>query len=219
MGRPREHDAATGRVLLDAAEQLLAEGGPEAVSVRGVAEAVGTSTRAVYSVFGAKAGLISGLAARGYTILGDALRSLSPTDDPAADLVAVGLRGFRPFAVERPHLFRLTFERVPAGVVTDREVVRAAVDGYRELAATIERAQEAGVIDGRPVEDVAVAFHALCQGLAGVELSREPPPVGAGFWGPIHGRDAEPLWRGSLEALVAGLAPRPGDEAAAAPGG
>lgn len=207
MGRPKEHGAATGEVLLNAAEQLLAEGGPDAVTVRRVAQQVGTSTRAVYSVFGSKAGLLAGLASRGYTLLGDALRALEPTDDPAADLVAVGLHAFRPFAIERPHLFRLTFERVPADVLTDPTVVDAAVTSYKELVATIERAQAAGAIDRRPVAEVAFALHSLCQGLAGGELAREPPPVGANFWGPIHGLPAERLWRDALEALVAGLGP------------
>jgi hypothetical protein len=44
---------------------------------------------------------------------------------------------------------------------------------------------------------------------AGGGLSREPPPVGSGFWLPVHGIDGERLWRGALTALVAGLAPPP----------
>ena len=52
MGRPKEHDEATGVALLDAAERLVATGGVGALSVRAVAEAVGTTTRAIYSVFG-----------------------------------------------------------------------------------------------------------------------------------------------------------------------
>lgn len=207
MGRPREHGAATGEELLDAADTLLAAGGPDAVSVRKVAELVGTSTRAVYSVFGSKGGLLAGLAARGYTILEESLRALEVTDDPAADLVAIGVHGFRPFAIDQPHLFRLTFERVPAEVLADPAVVAAAVSGYKVLVAKIERAQAAGVVDQRPVAEIAFALHSLCQGMAGGELSREPPPVGSSFWGPAQGIDAVRLWRTGLEALVAGLAP------------
>lgn len=208
MGRPREHDAATGEELLDAADSLLAEGGPDAVSVRKVAEAVGVSTRAVYSVFGSKAGLLAGLAARGYGILDEGLRALEVTDDSAADLVAVGLRGFRSFAIDKPHLFRLTFERVPPEVLTDPAVVAAAVSGYTVLVHRIERAQAAGVVARRPVAEIAFALHSLCQGMAGGELAREPPPVGSSFWGPVRGIDAEHLWRTGIEALVAGFAPK-----------
>lgn len=208
MGRPREHDADTAWHLLDSAERLLAEEGPEGVSVRRVAEEAGTSTRAVYSLFESKSGLLAALAVGAYALLEDRLRAVPLTDDPAEDLIAMGLQGFRPFAVERPQLFRLAFERVPAGLPENPAVNKAARDAYQVLSATIERAQAAGVIDQRPTAEVAFAFHCLCQGMAGGELSREPPPVGSNFWGPVRGIDAEKLWRGSLEALVAGLAPR-----------
>jgi len=56
MGRPREHDEATRAALLEAAERIVADRGPTALSVRAVAEAAGTSTRAVYSLFGSKDG-------------------------------------------------------------------------------------------------------------------------------------------------------------------
>jgi AcrR family transcriptional regulator len=52
MGRPREHDQATAEALLDAAERTVQAAGLEGLSVRGVADDVGTTTRAVYSVFG-----------------------------------------------------------------------------------------------------------------------------------------------------------------------
>src|SRR5688572_3475652 len=117
MGRPREHDADTATALLDAAEELLAVGGPGAVTVRAVAEARGTTTRAVYSLFGGKSGLLEQLAGRGYDVLTGLVTALPASDDPAADLVAAGVDGFRVFAAERPHLFRLTFERVTGDIV------------------------------------------------------------------------------------------------------
>jgi AcrR family transcriptional regulator len=42
MGRPKEHDEETRQGLLKAAERLLAEGGPEALSIRRVSDAAGT---------------------------------------------------------------------------------------------------------------------------------------------------------------------------------
>ena len=212
MGRPREHDETTGEALLDAAEVLLAKGGPDVVSVRGVADAVGTSTRAVYTVFGSKAGLVQGLATRGYRLLTNYVAGLPTTDDPAADLVAVGLLGFRRFALERPQLFRLTFERVPAGITTNPTVGAAAMASYEALATSIRRAKAATVLGEWPDAEIAFVFHAVCQGLASSELSRQPPPVGAGFWRHARDLDADQLWRIALEALIAGLAQRPAAE-------
>lgn len=206
MGRPREHDETTRKALLDASELLLAAEGPDAVGVRSVAREAGVSTRAVYSLFGSKAGLLQELAARGYRLLADRVEGLPATDDPAADLITAGVEGFRHFALTRPGLFRLTFERIPAEVSSSvaNEASRAS---YEALVARIRRAQEAGVIDDRPEEEIAFAFHACCLGLATSELSREPPPVGSNFWQRVSGIEGEQLWRGALGALIAGFAP------------
>ena len=58
MGRPRIHDDETRQLLLRAAEAMVAHGGVEALSVRSLAAIVHTTTRAVYSVFGGKDGVI-----------------------------------------------------------------------------------------------------------------------------------------------------------------
>lgn len=207
MGRPKEHDEATGEALLDAAEAQLTEFGPDKLTIRGVAQATGISTRAIYSVFGSKAGLLNKLAERGYSMLADAVRRIDATDDPAADLVSAGLHAFRPFAINHPGLFRLTFERVPGGVIANAGVSRAAMNSFEALVEWIRRAQAAGRVNQQPVEEIAFMFHSLCQGLASCELSREPPPVGANFWSPVQNMSAGRLWQHGLEALVDGLGP------------
>ena len=68
MGRPKEHDEATRERLLEAAEQLSASKGWEFVTVRGVADQAGTSTRAVYALFDSKEGLEQAFA-RGLIVL------------------------------------------------------------------------------------------------------------------------------------------------------
>ena len=207
MGRPREHDAATAVALLDAAEELLAASGPGAVTVRAVAEARGTTTRAVYSLFGGKAGLLEQLAGRGYDVLTELVDSLSESDDPAADLVAAGVHGFRVFASERPHLFRLTFEHVTAETVQDSVGRRRAGASYVALVRWVARAQAGGVVDDRPEAAVAFEFHATCVGLAITALSRPLPPDGPGFWPDLQPWSDEDLWHAALTALVRGMAP------------
>ena len=91
VGRPKEHDAQTATALLEAAERAIEDQGIDSVSVRGVAADVGTSTRAVYSLFGSKEGLVAALAARAFDVLGTAVARLPRTDDPTADLVRAGL--------------------------------------------------------------------------------------------------------------------------------
>src|SRR5687768_9453403 len=122
MGRPREHDEETRAALLAAAERLVAEGGPAALSVRAVADAAGTTTRAVYSLFGSKDGLlVASLARNAFEFLFTELGKLEETDDPAADLVENGVLVFRRLVVDHPALYRIAFQRVVPGLEASPE--------------------------------------------------------------------------------------------------
>jgi AcrR family transcriptional regulator len=190
MGRPREHDERTAAALLAAAERAVQEDGVDALSVRGVAADVGTTTRAVYSVFGSKDGLVAALAARAFELLREELEALPVTDDPAADLVAAGLM-FRRFATGHPSLFALGFQRrLPSPAV--RQTAMEALD---VLQQRLQRLGDVGRLGGRTVAGATQQFNALCEGLAVVEL-RGPHPMGGG----------EEMWRQAFAALVAGFA-------------
>ena len=61
MPRPKTHDDALRRRLLERAGELLSTEGPAAVSLRKIATDVNTSTTAVYSLFGGKPALLEAL--------------------------------------------------------------------------------------------------------------------------------------------------------------
>jgi AcrR family transcriptional regulator len=207
MGRRREHGEETRTALLEAAERTLATAGPAAVSARGLAEATGTTTRAVYSVFGSMELLLQELCRRGYLALMEEVGAVPETDDPAADLVRVGL-AFRRFAVAEPHLFRLAFERVTPNLSSESTVAAAAVDSYRQLLGRVRPVLEPQGASKPATMLAAMQFHGLCQGLATVELQAQSPPVGSGFWPlrePIAG---EAFWTQALEDFVRGLRSR-----------
>jgi AcrR family transcriptional regulator len=200
MGRPRQHDERTACSLLDAAERIIEREGMGALSVRRAAAAVGTTTRAVYSLFGAKEGLVVALGTRAFTLLSEAMDALPLTDDPAHDLVEAGAVVFRRFTLGHPALFAIGF--LHTGVLPDvaRAFRRAQEDALARLAARIGRLAEAGELGGRPVEDAIVEFHALCEGLAALELR-----------GLLCTDDGEGRWRSALGALVAGWGATVGD--------
>ena len=54
MARPRVHDDALPPRLLEVASELVAERGEDALTVRAAATAAGTSTSAVYALFGSR---------------------------------------------------------------------------------------------------------------------------------------------------------------------
>ncbi|HLZ72692.1 MAG TPA: TetR/AcrR family transcriptional regulator [Dehalococcoidia bacterium] len=193
MGRPKEHDDCTALALLDAAERLVVANGIEALSVRRVAGAVGTTTRAVYSVFGSKDGLVIALGARAFDLLRAAIDGLPQTDDPAADLVEAGVSVFRRFVLQHPALFRLAVQRVEVQADLAEGFRGAADHALDGLRSRLARLAAAGRLGARPLTDALYEFHALCEGLAALELRCAFPED-----------DAERIWRDALAALLAG---------------
>lgn len=181
--------------LLEAAERAVQAGGVEAVSVRGVAEEAGTSTRAVYSLFGSRDGLLVALGARAFELLGAALRALPETENPAGDLIEAGVSVFRRFVVDHPILFRIGFQHRLAPPERAAEFEDARLEALAELLARITRLERAHLLGGRTAADAACYFDAMCEGLADIEL-RGTLPSGE------EGR----IWRDALSAFVAGLA-------------
>jgi AcrR family transcriptional regulator len=194
VGRPKEHDEATAAALLDASERILEAEGLDALSVRRVADEVGTTTRAVYSLFGSKEGLLGSLGAHAFDILGELVGAQRLTQDTAADLARAGL-AFRRFALEHPALFRLAVLRVLTDTTTSRQFGAAAARAFAVLESRVQRVKDAGLLGDRDVYEVACEFHALCEGLASVELR--------GTLRPRH--SFERVWKDALTALVTGL--------------
>ena len=169
MGRPKEHDERTRARLRAAAEQLVAEQGPDALSVRSVADAAGTSTRAVYSLFGSKDGLVAAVAQTAFELLYENIDRLPQTDDPAADLIAIGTDVVRGLVRDHPALFRIAFQRV-AGLQPEPGLVAARERAWVQLQARVQRAKDAGLLGDKAVPDAAREINAMWEGLANAEL-------------------------------------------------
>ncbi|MES2999733.1 MAG: TetR/AcrR family transcriptional regulator [Pseudomonadota bacterium] len=132
---PRYHHGDLRHALIDVAEVLLDEGGPEAVTLREASRRLGVTAAAVYRHFADRDSLLSELAVRGFDAFGQALHlAAAGAKDP---LAAMGQAYVR-FAVARPGRFRLMFG--PA--VADRsrhpallQAVERASIGFRGVAA------------------------------------------------------------------------------------
>jgi AcrR family transcriptional regulator len=179
---------------LAAAEALLATAGVDGLSARRLAEAAGTSVRAIYSVFGGMDGLVRALFREAFQALSADLDALPETSDPVADLVAAGAVGFRGWALARPQLFRLVFEAAPLDLTAaDSDTGRQA---FERLVAKAARCSAAGLLPRGGEAQVALAFHALCEGMASLEFRGRFPLT------PAH--DPAQAWSAALNALVKG---------------
>lgn len=199
MPRPRIHDDETREALRTAAERLFDERGAAGVTVRAVADEVGTTTRAVYSLFGSRdALLVDAMQVRAYELLELWLDEQDETSDPARDLVEAGVTIFRRLVVEHPALFRITFQRVLPEFEPGPEVIAARASSLRRLTAKVGRLEDAGLLVETPLNQAVVSFQALCEGLGNLEMR------GAIMRLLPAGQEAE-AWRAAFRTLVRGL--------------
>jgi AcrR family transcriptional regulator len=199
VGRPKEHNEQTRTALRAAAERLINEGGAQAFSVRAVAAEVGTTTRAVYSLFGSKDGLLVDALAQGaFEFLADGIADLIETDDPVADLVAVGVPVFRTLVLDHPALYRIAFQRVVPGLRAGPEVTEARGRALAALLAKVQHVDDAGLLGRKSIREAAVEFNAMLEGLANAELRGAVlpnlPPGGE-----------EQTWRDALTTVIRGF--------------
>lgn len=196
IGRPREHDEQTRVALLAAAERLIAQGGPDALSVRAVAKETETTTRAVYSVFGSMDALVAALAQTAFELLYRGVEDI-PEADPVDDLVTIGLEVFRRFVREHPALYRIAFQRV-IGLQPQPGLAQAREKAFVQLQARVGRLKDAGLPDGTSVRHATVQLIAMFEGLANAELRgdvlRTIPPG-----------EEEHAWQDGVTTLVHGM--------------
>ena len=198
MGRPREHDEQTRIALRAAAERLVAEGGPDALSVRAVADIAGTTTRAVYSVFGSKEGLVAALAQTAFELLHSRIDARPETQDAAADLVDVGANVFRGLVRDHPALYRIAFQRIVPGLQAGADLTEARERAFAQLQAKVRRLQDAGLLGRKSVLDAALEVNAMMEGLANAELRGATLPI-------LPAGEEDRAWRDALTTVIRGF--------------
>ncbi|MGH3672271.1 MAG: TetR/AcrR family transcriptional regulator [Pseudonocardiaceae bacterium] len=169
MARPKLHDAALRIRLLDTAGTLLTTEGPDALSLRRLAAAAGTSTSAVYALFGGKPGILRGLFIEAFTRFAAHLDTVTPSDDPLADLLALG-RAYRASALANPHLYAMMFSSPVPGFEPTPQDYAHAESTFAPLLDTVRRAVAAGALVSAEPGLIATALWANVHGLVSLEL-------------------------------------------------
>ncbi len=155
--------------LVRAAWDLLGEGGPGAVTLRGVGARVGLSRSAPYRHFTDKDALLRAVAARAFLVMRDRMRAAADgaRDTPSA-LRAV-LLAYIDFAGEAPEHYRLMFGE---WVVTQKKAEGAT---------------------GGPLHEAAVALFDECAGMVasgqreGAFRAGDPGDLALLTWSTVHG--------------------------------
>jgi AcrR family transcriptional regulator len=177
VARPKLHDAALRIRLLDTAATLLSSEGPDALSLRRLAAEAGTSTSAVYALFGGKPGILRGLFIEAFTRFGAHLDTMTPSDDPLTDLLALG-HVYRASALADPYLYAVMFGSPVPGFEPAPQDYAHAEATFIPLLDTVRRAIAAGLLRDADPGLIATALWANVHGLVSLEL-RGAIPAGA----------------------------------------
>ncbi len=191
MGRPKIHDDALRGRLIEQAAALVFDSGADALNLRRLAAGAGTSTSAVYSLFGNKAGLLESLYLEAARRFGVRLSEVGTTDDPVDDVVRLGL-AYRDYALREPHLYAIMFDR--QGPDFDDRARGEAAATIAPLVDAVRRGQDAGLLRKVVPELVALSCWGVAHGLVSLELAGSMPP----------GLDVASGYEEALRAMVYG---------------
>jgi AcrR family transcriptional regulator len=154
--------------LVQVTLELLAEQGPEGLSLRRIARRAGVSHGAPLRHFRSSADLLAEVAARGFQQLSEAVEKasaqLAPGIGPMARLAAAG-RAYVHSAVANPGLFALMF-RPEALDVENESFRRHGTEAFEQVVRHVRAAQDAGWQPGRDTRLLAGCVWAAVHGLA-----------------------------------------------------
>ncbi|KOV58179.1 TetR/AcrR family transcriptional regulator [Streptomyces sp. MMG1121] len=110
-GRRERLRAETTAEIKKVALELMASGGPDAITLRAIAREMGMTANAIYGYFATRDDLVTALINNVYTSLADTVDAAwdaAPVPDPAARIEAWA-RAFRDWALANPEGFRLIY--------------------------------------------------------------------------------------------------------------
>lgn len=175
--RPATHvpyDDALRRGILAEATRRLVEAGPDKLGLRPLAASQGTSTTAIYTMFGGKAGLLAAVAEDADRQLAEALRGALRHDSVESDMRAL-CRAYRRWAIEHQGLYGLIVGEPAPGLRGDLGVRGPQ---WREpLLEIVDALVDEGIFRAADVHEAATAIWASLHGIVSLELSvwRESP--------------------------------------------
>lgn len=194
MARLKTHDEALRLRLLHRAAATVFDRGTAALSLRQLAADVKTSTTAVYSLFGNKAGLLSSLYQEAARLFVARLATVHPTGDPAHDVIRLGL-AYREYAIANPYLYAILFSDRTVQFRSEPEGPGEVIETYRPLVDAVSRGQRAGQFSSAfAPEVIALSCWGTAHGLVSLELSGNEPP----------GLGVADCYERTLRAVVAG---------------
>jgi AcrR family transcriptional regulator len=164
--RSEAADNAMRTALIEAAARLIATEGVQGLTLRRVADEVGTSTMAIYTHFGGMSELRRAVRREGFARLAARGAQVGETEDPVADLATLG-REYYEHAMSNPDLYRVMYMQEPL----DADDAAARADTFDLVVTGMRRCIESGRFAPADPSVLATQFWAVGHGVVTLELA------------------------------------------------
>ncbi|RAK65524.1 TetR/AcrR family transcriptional regulator [Phenylobacterium kunshanense] len=170
-----ESDVADFRErLCAAAERLFAEKGPDAVTMRQLASALGVSPMTPYRYFRDKDDILAAVRTNGFNRFAEALeKARDGARSPRAKGAAVG-EAYIDFAFEHPHTYKLMFDLNQPTGGDYPELVEAAGRAHETMTAWVKDLVTGGDLQG-DADEIGTMYWAATHGAIVLEMSGKLP--------------------------------------------
>lgn len=154
----------TDQKLVDAAKNLLDQGGENAVTLRAIAQAVGLSHNAPYKHFADRRAILEAIAIDDFVYLTKTFEAVRQTRAAPINKLRKALKKFVGYSQNYPARYRLLFDNPEIGA-SGSEVQTAAFAVFTEFAAIVKECQKTGALASLPNAELTGLIYATVHGL------------------------------------------------------
>ncbi|AIQ53104.1 TetR/AcrR family transcriptional regulator [Paenibacillus sp. FSL R7-0331] len=140
-----QHNELLRRNIIETAASIMQKSGPEAVTIRRVAEKMECPTKIIYNLFGSKEGLAKELFMEGCKLLADAFQAVPMQADLKQYLLNLG-QAYWNFSKEYTSYYMVMFGGAFSEFKPEAESLQAMVTALQQLTDIITNGIEQGVI-------------------------------------------------------------------------
>lgn len=172
------HHGDLRQALIDAATELLREGGPEALSLRAAARKAGVSQTAPYRHFKDRRELVAGVAQAAFVRMGDQIGRAVHEGERGLPALRRGMAAYIHFAQEHSAEYRVMFGAELARRDDLPQLDETALGVFGILRNGIERLQQGGFLGKGDPGLMAITAWATLHGLAMLSLDGQTDVTG-----------------------------------------
>lgn len=184
------------RSIVDAADRLLTQEGPDALTVRRIAQELECSTKIIYTMFRAKTGLANALYVEGCGRLQQSVEGIPPSSDPALYLRQLA-RAYWGFGRDNPGFYRVMFCGAIPDFAPDSSSLGMTQKAFEKVVSTIQEYQSQGLLSADNPVVLTKALWASLHGIIALSLMGHFP----------ENQEAQDAFTRVTEAMISALVP------------